>query len=300
MNIAPPQVQIAVLLTCFNRKDKTLQCLENLKNQELPDNVKITIFLVDDGSTDGTSDAVSQAYADIVLVQGQGNLYWNQGMRLAWNTALQKQNFDYFLLLNDDTELFFDAISRLMDVESSVKKETASTGIIVGSTIDPDTKQFTYGGNDRVIGLLGKGFRFRRVAPSDEPKVCDTFNANCVLISNDIVNVIGVLSEQFTHAMGDYDYGLRALEKGYLCWIVPGYIGTCPTNDAGNTWLDPNLSLKKRGELRNSPKGMPTDEWLYFVKRHAGYMWLLAWLQLNLRLYFPRAWSLLRKLRNNI
>ena len=285
------------LLTCFNRKAKTLRCLENLKGQKLPDSVQITVVLVDDGSADGTSEAVSQAYADVVLVRGEGNLYWNQGMRLAWKTALARQDFDYFLLLNDDTELFFDAVARLIEVECGVKKETGKTGIIVGSTMDPITKHLTYGGNNRLRGLLGKGFRFGRVAPGDKPKVCDTFNANCTLIDNEVVNDIGILSDEFTHGMGDFDYGLRAKEKGYLCWIVPGYVGTCATNDTSNTWLDPSIPFAQRGKLQKSPKGIPTDEWLYFVKRHAGIMWVLAWLQLNVRLYFPRLWLVLRKIR---
>ena len=300
MNNLLPTVQIAVLLTCFNRKDKTLRCLQNLKNQKLPDNVEITVVLVDDGSSDGTSDAVRNNYPDVILVEGGGNLFWNQGMRLAWNTALKRQNFAYFLLLNDDTELYNDAISRLLDVEKCLRDKTGNTGIVVGSTIDPVTKSHTYGGNNRLNGIFGKGFRFGRVKPGEEVKQCDTFNANCVLISNTIVNNMGILSDKFTHGIGDFDYGLRARKKNYFCWIVPGYIGTCSMNESISTWLDPSFSLKQRDKLQKTPKGIPTDEWLYFVKSHAGWLWTVAWLQLKLRLYFPRAWSVLRKLRNTL
>ncbi len=288
---------VAILLTCFNRKHKTLEALKNLGDQEIPGDLKLDIFLVDDGSTDGTGIEVSKKYPEVNLIKGEGNLYWNQGMRLAWNKAMESYDYDFYLLLNDDTVLYLDAISRLIEVEKSIKDESGTTGIIVGSTMDPVTKMLTYGGNNRLSGFLGKGFRFARVAPGDKPKICDTFNANCALISSDIVSNIGILSERFTHGMGDYDYGLRAQEAGYHCWVMPGYAGTCQTNDITNTWLDSKVSLKKRIFLRNSPKGMPAEEWLYFVKRHAGHLWLLAWLQLNLRLYFPRAWSFLRRIR---
>ena len=291
-------VFVAVLMTCFNRRDKTLQSLLNLEKQKIQQNVQVEIFLVDDGSTDGTSDEVNRHYPDVNLIQSDGNLFWNQGMRLAWSSAINHRDFDYYLLLNDDTELYIEAISKLIKTESAIKKDTGKTGIIVGSTIDPVTKEFTYGGNNRLPGFLGKGFRFGRVEPSDEPKACDTFNANCTLISNTIVKDIGILSEKYTHGMGDFDYGLRAREKGYLCWIAPGYIGTCATNEVTNTWLDTSVSLTKRQKMQNSPKGIPTDEWLYFVKRHAGHMWVLAWIQLKLRLYFPRFWLVLKKLRN--
>lgn len=290
---------IAVLVTCFNRKEKTLLSLYNLEQQKLPPTVQVVVFLVDDGSTDGTSEAVIEKYPDVVLVRSKGNLFWNQGMRLAWKTALEQQNFDYFLLINDDTELYSDAISRLLVVESGIKSKTDRAGIIVGSTHDPVTKALTYGGNNQSSGLFWKGFHFSRVKPAETPVRCDTFNANCVLISNIIVNDIGILSDRFTHGMGDYDYGLRAREQGCFSWIVPGYIGTCSINSITNTWLDPTISLKQREDLQNSPKGIPTDEWLYFVKSHAGWLWSVAWLQLKLRLYFPKAWKVLRKLRGS-
>ncbi len=294
-NLSTP-VQIAVLLTCFNRKDKTLRCLENLATQKLPENVCLSVVLVDDGSSDGTSDAVRENYPDVFVVESEGNLYWNQGMRLAWSTAL-KQQYDYFLLLNDDTELYSDAIARLLDVEKEIRDVNEKAGVVIGSTIDPVTGAHTYGGNNQLKTLFWKGFRFARVKPAEVPLRCDTFNANCVLISNEIVNDIGILSDRFTHGMGDFDYGLRAGEKGHFCWIVPGYIGTCSMNEITSTWVDPSMTLGQRKKLQKTPKGMPANEWLYFVKRHAGFMWTLAWLQLKLRLYFPGAWAILRKIR---
>ena len=47
--------KIAVLLTCHNRKDKTLTCLESFHKAKKPEGYTFDIFLVDDGSTDETS-----------------------------------------------------------------------------------------------------------------------------------------------------------------------------------------------------------------------------------------------------
>ena len=65
----------------------------------------IEVFLVDDCSTDGTSTALQIQYPSIKIIQGDGNLYWNRGMHLAWKTAAASKEFDYFLWLNDDTLL---------------------------------------------------------------------------------------------------------------------------------------------------------------------------------------------------
>ena len=49
--------RIAVLLTCFNRKQKTLACLEALFNQTLPADTSLTTYLVDETSTGGIGTA---------------------------------------------------------------------------------------------------------------------------------------------------------------------------------------------------------------------------------------------------
>ncbi len=73
------RTKIAALLTCFNRKQKTLVCLEALFNQVLPADVDISAYLVDDASTDGTSDVVRQTYPQVKIFSGDGNLFWNGG-----------------------------------------------------------------------------------------------------------------------------------------------------------------------------------------------------------------------------
>ena len=108
---------IAVLLTCFNRKEKTLVCLNSFFEADMPKGYEFDIYLVDDGSTDGTSEAVKENYPNIEIIKGNGNLYWAGGMRLAWTTALERKDYDAFLLLNDDVILFDDFLDNLIKTE---------------------------------------------------------------------------------------------------------------------------------------------------------------------------------------
>ena len=107
-------MKIAALITCFNRKDKTLSCLTSLYhaldtyNEKSEDKIELSVYLTDDGCTDGTADAVRNNFADkkITILQGDGNLYWAGGMRFAWKEALKKHSeWDFYLLLNDDVDL---------------------------------------------------------------------------------------------------------------------------------------------------------------------------------------------------
>ena len=63
---------IAVLLTVFNRKDKTLCCLERLFAQLPIDGWRVDVFLTDDGCTDGTPEAVAARFPDVSIVRGTG------------------------------------------------------------------------------------------------------------------------------------------------------------------------------------------------------------------------------------
>lgn len=58
---------IAVLLTCHNRKDKTLRSLDSLFSQDLAPDFSLVVYLIDEGSTDRTSEAIAQTYPQAKL-----------------------------------------------------------------------------------------------------------------------------------------------------------------------------------------------------------------------------------------
>lgn len=59
---------IAVLLTVFNRKEQTLQCLSNLFAQTIPNGYDLDVYLTNDGCTDGTPEAVSTQFPQIIII----------------------------------------------------------------------------------------------------------------------------------------------------------------------------------------------------------------------------------------
>ena len=68
--------RIATLLTCHNRVAKTIACLSSLQAI----NFNSDIYLVDDGSEDGTSKIVNKLYPNVNIILGNGDLFWNRGM----------------------------------------------------------------------------------------------------------------------------------------------------------------------------------------------------------------------------
>jgi len=267
------KISIAVLLTCFNRKQETLACLDAVFSQRLDSAYEVKVYLTDDGSSDGTAESVKQTFPDVTLLNGDGSLYWNGGMRVAFQAAIEKGH-DYYLWLNDDTRLYGDAFKRLMDVALD------SNWIVVGSVCDPDTKEHTYGGIKQTSSWLP--LKFEPIKPDvQKTQQCDTFNGNCVLIPAHVVAKLGNLDAGFTHGIGDFDYGLRAKKQGITSLVASGYFGECARNPIPDCF-NKNISLAKRWNALHSPKGIPPQNWFLFSKRHAPFLWPLYMLKLYL------------------
>jgi len=267
--------RIVVLMTCYNRRQKTLACLAALYRNLLPAGTKLDVVLVDDGSADGTAVAVGAAYPGVEIVSGDGSLFWNGGMRLAWTVA-QTRSYDYLMWLNDDTLLDDDTIERLLATEAQLRKRLGRATIIVGSTRIPGNEIPSYGGTVRRDWF--RPMHFELIQPGPEPVACDTMNGNCVLVPREISLALGNLEPRFVHAMGDIDYGLRAKACGYSVWVMPGYAGTCVNNDLlTGSFKDVTLPLPVRMRKILSPKALPLRSWLVLTRRHAGMLWPLHW-----------------------
>ena len=63
---------IAILMTCYNRKEKTMASLAGIFKQKILENIQLQVYLVDDGSADGTSEAVAQTYPQVKIIPGDG------------------------------------------------------------------------------------------------------------------------------------------------------------------------------------------------------------------------------------
>ena len=135
----------AVLLTVFNRKEKTLECLGRLFDQLPIEDLQIDVFLTDDGCTDGTAEAVENLFPSVHILKGNGDLFWNRGMLMAWKAAADARDYDAYFWLNDDTFLYEETLTSLQ----RAVKDTEGKAIIVGATEDASHSKLTYGGRLR-------------------------------------------------------------------------------------------------------------------------------------------------------
>lgn len=254
--------KVTAILTCFNRKDKTVNCLETLVTHNR--NIDFNFLIVDDNSSDGTVEAVQALGYNTHIIKGNGNLYWCGGMRkgIEYYLSTNPNEQDYCLLVNDDVDFFENSIENLF-----LRLSKYNNAVVIGATCD-SSGNFTYG-----LKRKEKWYKrniTRRVEPSDVIEFGDTMNANCVLIRNSILKNVGNLDSVYTHSLGDYDLGFAITRKGYKLISSSEYVGICEGNSIKGTWRDKSLSLKQRFNLKESPKGSPFKEWWHFLDKNFG------------------------------
>ena len=64
---------IYIVIPVFNRLKFTKDCLDSLRKQSYGE---FKVIVVDDGSTDGTYQHLKENYPEVIVLQGDGNLWW--------------------------------------------------------------------------------------------------------------------------------------------------------------------------------------------------------------------------------
>ncbi len=224
-----------VIMACFNRRDTTVRSIEGARLAADVAGVELSFVVFDDGSTDGTAEALAGLCGQITVLRGDGTYFWARGMATAEAAALESIALGriapadgageiHLVWLNDDVFLDDDAFLRLAETVAA-----HPGAIIAGATRDPEGGHVTYSG-------LASGGRhplnFKRIAPTNAPQRVTTFNGNLVVVPASVAARIGGIDGGFSHALADIDYGLRAQRLGIAVLLSPGTCGTCPENPA--------------------------------------------------------------------
>lgn len=227
--------RIAVLMTCFNRKNKTLRCLSALQEswEKAGRCLSVSIFLTDDGCTDGTAEAIRQQHfaLPIQILPGTGSLYWNGGMINSWKAAIAKGDFDGYLWLNDDTFALPDFWEDLVAADEECLKVYGKHGIYVGSTKDQETGTFTYGGFNYVsqLSLLDQF-----IIPDNKTlQPCQAAHGNITYVSQEVVEKMGIFCDKYWHGGSDHDYTYRAHKAGFPVLVLPRFAAVCQNDHLG-------------------------------------------------------------------
>ena len=245
-------MRVAFVLTCHNRKEKTLACLKSIFSILLDANV----YLTDDGCTDGTPNEVIQEFPSVVIISGNGNLFWSRGMYYAWKEAL-KSDFDFYVWINDDVILLPFFWEELLYCNNIGHNKC----IIVGLIKDIKTDSIIYGGTDHYGKLIQE---------STVPQTITNMNGNVVLVPRSVINIIGIIDPVYWHDIGDVDYGLVAAKNGIPVLSTRRAIALGYSNGKFCRVRKWGVTISQRFSRLYSPLGAPPSILFYFYKKHRG------------------------------
>lgn len=211
-----PTPKVACIVLNYNGKDITVQAVESLRAMDYP---SFDILHVDNGSTDGSAEAVAAVDPETILVRTEENLGPAGGMNLGMWYALE-HDYDYLLFLNNDIEVAPDMLTHMVEVA-----ERDPTIGCVGP------KAYYYWERER-IWSAGGIIRFRQSVTRergdgevdrgqyDRDDEVDYATGCALMMKRSAVEAVGYWDPAFRFAAEDADWCRRARAAGFRSMLA--------------------------------------------------------------------------------
>ena len=200
---------IYIITPVFNRKKFTKNYLKALSKQTCKD---FKVIIVDDGSTDGTSDMIELEFPEVILLKEKGDLWWAEATNIGVRYAIE-HGADYVMTLNDDTVPLENYIEQMY---LGIKQE--ANALLGAFAIDADSKKHVFGG-EILNWKTGKYEDLLQQIPGNDRnglKEVNIFPGRGLVIPTKVFKDIGFYdSKNFPQTVADLDFTCRAYHYGY-------------------------------------------------------------------------------------
>ncbi|MBS1793988.1 MAG: glycosyltransferase family 2 protein [Acidobacteria bacterium] len=220
-------VRVEIVTPVHNRRDLTLQCLKSLSRIDRT-GIDVHVVIVDDGSTDGTSEALAEHYPEVEIVRGDGSLWFTAGTNRGIEAALEHDP-DYVLTINDDEVFDPSFLRKMIDCAERHPKS------IVGALLllwDTPHKLFQVSPKwDVWAGGFRHWVQQTVWTVPQKPWEVELIVGNCVLFPVAAIRECGLMDEKKFPHYGDAEYTPRMRRRGWRLLIEPGARVFCQPNN---------------------------------------------------------------------
>lgn len=186
-----------------------LNSMRSLSFPPIKKPVNYVFYDREDAEKGGNSDIEKQFVNPLILIQAGYNGGFAFGNNAAIKYALAKNDFDYILLLNNDTVVDKNFLNNL--IESTKDKSTGVTGCKINYYDDPCKIWFNGGILNEWTG------RAKHISKNINKKntYCNFITGACLLVSKNILEDVGLLDESYFMYSEDVDFSYKVAKKGY-------------------------------------------------------------------------------------
>ena len=209
---------VAIVVLNWNQRELTLDCLASLQAITYRNS---RVIVVDNGSSDGTAEAVHAGFPTVRVLALCSNLGFAGGNNVGMRHALE-DSAEMVLLLNNDTLVDPPFLDHLVE---RARREPRS-GMVAPKILyhdQPDRIWYAGGAISMWTGTMRHiGIREADDGRFNEPRTVDYATGCCLLVKREVIERVGMLDESYRIYTEDADWSVRVRHAGYSILYEPG------------------------------------------------------------------------------
>jgi GT2 family glycosyltransferase len=212
---------VTAVVLSWNGREDTVACLESLRRVSYR---PLETLVVDNGSTDGSPEAVAIRFPDVTLVRNERNLGFAGGMNVGIAAALAA-GADYVLTLNNDMVVDTKLVEALLDAHAAEPAAAAVCAQVLFS--DPPARVWYAGarfGGSRGYAGRNTGYGGPPLPATAPPYPTERACGGAMLASRDALAELGLFDEMLFAYAEDTDWSFRAHAAGRPVLVAPAAI----------------------------------------------------------------------------
>lgn len=269
-------MNLHIVIAVHNNRDITLSCLSLLSTQSYRE---FNMVVVDDGSDDGTAEAISKDFPAVSVIRGTGDWWWTRSMNEGIKYAMD-QGATAILMMNDDT-YFEDNY-----IETMVKISEENPGAVIGSLdiTHEEPRRIFFSGVEKMIWWKAKGINYHNGYDLYDPAMTGLHKSECLngrgtLVPVEVFKTIGFLDEEkLPQYASDFDFSLRASKAGidtFISWDAINYSYVQKTG-TGKPFIRQRFSVYLRSFFSKYSQTSLSTNYAYYKKHCKWYYFHFA------------------------
>lgn len=208
---------VVILMLNYARANDTIECLNSVNEIDYPN---YEVVIIDNSSPDDSFNVLKSRFPNYPIYKTESNTGYTGGINFGFLKA-EELNPDYILVLNNDTIVEPDFLTKLV---SEAEKDTKVAGLCGLILAEHDRKTVWYAGGDLVKWRAHAVHRFIGKNIDDIPPLkteeVDFVTGCMILFRTSVLKEIGHEKDEYFMYLDDVEYSARIIRSGYKLKFV--------------------------------------------------------------------------------